>query len=450
MRILAIPLTGTVTAPSRSNGQVSVRATKNVAGSSQLLRRGRGSPVSRQAFDARQLRLSEGDGAPDILWHTPSLLQVVVAAVRSNPLRRDGSMNLQRLVDVTSALGALGCRGLDPDQLVRRGLAKTVKLGLAGWLEGLDSSENNPLSNSEGATHWRSFFEESAAGPASSGRYIRAALNGKIAERLDEWINSAPLQDVLLRRPLSTLQEASSIGPADEEVEIWTWIVERFTQTYLERWSLASLKREYMFVRGSWRPDFAAELLAERTVKLEVVATALADRSLVSDDIVEPSTMISFVEQAYTLVNDGQRTAAAALFDAARMLKPADVTAQNNYAFCILVDNPSTARSLFKDVLARGPIDPQVTRCNLALAESLLENTEAALEACEQAYRSGDDHRLAYLWQRRDEEWCVVHTEIRSWIAHLGTELEQSAETPDSIWAGRLAHVTMIESQELS
>ena len=77
-----------------------------------LLRRGRAEPASRsQAFDAGQLLLSEPAGPPDILWHTSSLLQVVMKAARTSPLRRDNSLSLRRLVDATSALGALGCRG---------------------------------------------------------------------------------------------------------------------------------------------------------------------------------------------------------------------------------------------------------------------------------------------------------------------------------------------------
>src|SRR5262245_37664497 len=49
-----------------------------------LLRRGHGDPTpGSHAFDARQLRLSEPDGAPDILWHASSLLQAVVDAALS-------------------------------------------------------------------------------------------------------------------------------------------------------------------------------------------------------------------------------------------------------------------------------------------------------------------------------------------------------------------------------
>lgn len=421
-----------------------------------LLRRGHGSPEPGfQTFDARQLRLSEAAGAPDILWHTSSLLQIVVTLVRTHPLRRDGSLHLRRLIDVTSALGALGCRGLDPDHLVRRGAAKTVKLGLAGWLERLQRSDD-PRSNWEYVDRWRAIFEEGVAGQASPSAYFRAALNGPIAQRLDAWLESAPLEDLLMWKPPHSHPEPPLNGPVND-AELWTWIVERFTQTYLDRWSLTSLKREYTFVQGSWRPDFATEILAERAVTREEVATALADRALVSDDVIDPSTMSSFTDQALALLEDGQRNAAAALFDAARTLKPADMVAQNNYAFCILVDKPDQARSLFKDALARGVLYPAVTLQavtlhavtlgNLALAESLLRHTEAALEACDQAYEAADDGKAAYLWRRGEEDWGVSYTKIRPWAVRLGVELEQSEGATGGIWAERLKGLILLEPQ---
>ena len=123
-----------------------------------LLRRGREqSNPEAQTFDAKQLLLSEPRGAPDILWHTSSLLQVIVAAFHSSPFHRDGSLHLRRLVDVTSALGALGARGLDPDHLVRLGFAKTIKLVLAGWLESLERSSNQ-RGSWEYADRWRELF----------------------------------------------------------------------------------------------------------------------------------------------------------------------------------------------------------------------------------------------------------------------------------------------------
>jgi hypothetical protein len=97
-------------------------------------------PASR-TFDARGLLLGETGPTPHVLWHTSSLLQVLVDVAQTHPLLDDGTLNLRRLVDATSALGALGCRGLDPDRVVRRGIAETMKLTLAGWLERLEFSD---------------------------------------------------------------------------------------------------------------------------------------------------------------------------------------------------------------------------------------------------------------------------------------------------------------------
>ena len=80
-------------------------------------------------------------------------------------------------------------------------------------------------------------------------------------------------------------------------MEVWTWLVDRFTKTYLDKWSLSSLKREYAFVKGSWRPEFSTEVLGERIVAREEIATALADRAMMGRDEIDPAMMNSFVEQ---------------------------------------------------------------------------------------------------------------------------------------------------------
>jgi tetratricopeptide (TPR) repeat protein len=186
-------------------------------------------------------------------------------------------------------------------------------------------------------------------------------------------------------------------------------------------------------------------VLAERVVPREEVATALADRAIVSGDMIDPAMMQSFTEQALALLRDGQRTAAAALFNAARMLKPKDPDAKNNYAFCILIDKPEEAKGLLMDVLERSPrTDPAVTWCNLALAESLLGRTDASLKACEQAYENGSQSE-AYLWARHNEDWVVESTDPRAWAIHLGAELERSIKASSDIWAKRLGSLTPLE-----
>jgi hypothetical protein len=416
-----------------------------------LLRRGRSEPMSAsQAFDARRLRLSEPLGAPDTLWHTSSLLQVVVKVAQTTPFLNDGGLNLRRLVDATSALGALGCRGIDPEHLIHQGVGQSIKLALAASLGKLLGEADDPRSSWKHFDQWRSIFEGAVEERPSPRSYIQAVLEGPISQRLDSWIESASIEDLLLWRPPQTNTDSPKAHPTDSETEPWQWMVERFTKTYLREWSLASLKLEYSFVQGAWVPDFPMMLLTERTLTREEIATALADRAMVSADVIDPHTMGTFVDQALVLLADGQRTAAAAaLFDAARTIKPLDLMAQNNYAFCILPDKPDQAKTLFHDILSRGVPDPSVTWCNLALAESLLGQTETALKACEQAYGAKGGHDGAYLWQRQDDEWVVSYINPRTWAIRFGAQLEESTGTT-AAWAERLKTLTLPEPQEIS
>ena len=412
-----------------------------------LLRRGRIEPATRsQAFDARQLRLSEPPGAPDILWHTSSLFQVVVRAAHSSPIRPDGSLELRRLIDATSALGALGSRGLDSEHIVRLGVASFVKLALA---LSLGKNSDGRLSNWEYITEWRSIFQRSITGEPSLERYVGAVLDGPVAQYLNSWIAKASVEDVLMWRPPNQNIKLQSVEPSMEDIEVWTWLVDRFTKTYLDKWSLSSLKREYSFVKGSWQPEFSTEVLGERVVAREEIATALADRAMVGRDEIDPAMMNSFVEQASSLLRDGQRTAAAALFNAARSLQPNDLSAKNNYAFCILIDKPEEAKALLLNVLERRIPNPAATWCNLAVAESLVGNADAALEACARAYES-DSTSESYLWVQDGEDWVVKFTKPKVWAAHFGAGLELSTGADGDVWATRLKSLTALEQQATS
>ncbi|MFG2087502.1 hypothetical protein [Spirillospora sp. NPDC048824] len=415
-----------------------------------LLRRGRApSELKVQSFDARQLLLSEIGLTPDVLWHTSSLLQVVVKVARTHPLREDGSFNLRRFIDATSALGALGCRGLDPEKLVRRGVAKTIKLTISGWLEILESSDE-PRRNAEQFTQWRAFFKRGSDEPVSPGYYIEAALFGRCARRLSAWLETAPLEDLLRWRLPERWPEAPSPTSVGEEAESWTWIVERFTETYLGQWSLESLKKEYTFLKGSWQSDLPTEVLDERTLSREEVTAELAERAVVDGDSIDPATMSSLTTQAVALLMEGQRRAAAALMDGARRLKPSDLVLQQNYAFCLLPDEPERARTLFKDVLAREKLSPRVTLCNLALAEAILGNTSQALETCTEALYVEPETGTAYLWVRGAEGWNIETTSMHRWIIRLGADIEASQDVKNGPWMERLASLHFTEQQDSS
>jgi hypothetical protein len=395
-----------------------------------LLQRGRSTiKPAGDDFDARQLRLSESPGPPSISWHTSSLVQEAAKAAGTLPYMRSGGLHLKRWVYATSALGALACRGVDPEALVRYGMADRIKIGISAWLGRTPDASGDEVDTMPNAEAWRRVFEIDASDTPSPGSYICAAFKGPVARKLDAWLASAALDEILRWTP-PTAGELKLVARPAAEIERWTWIVERFTMTYLDRWSMASLRREYLERTGSRDSTIPGEVVAERVVPLEAVSGHIAALAVRRDSQMDRGVLAALTEQAVELLRDGQRRAAAALFDGARTLSPGDITATNNYAFCIVVDHPAEARELFRQALEQDISPRTVTLCNMALAELLTGDRIAA-----QGYRqealdlSSEDDRKAYLWERTPEgQWRVTQQTPRDWVRSFAGMAETSGE----------------------
>lgn len=170
---------------------------------SALLRRGRSIAVShRENFDAKQLRLSETSPAPDVLWHTSSLLQEVARAIRSHPYNGSGHFILKRQVFATSSLNALGQRGIDPEALLRHGFGDRLKLGLAGWLARQERVPDARVDSWPHYGEWQEIFGVSSeSGSVDVAQYFRSAVQGEAQRYIDNWLATAPLMDLLNWRP---------------------------------------------------------------------------------------------------------------------------------------------------------------------------------------------------------------------------------------------------------
>lgn len=390
-----------------------------------LLQRGRASaPSNAEGFDARQILLSEPATGPDTLWHTSSLLQEVARAARSHPCAPSGRVILKREIYATTALGALAARGLDPEAVVRFGLGDRIRLGLASWLARVEMSTDRRSSWIHRSA-WEDVFSVKADEGAGVGRYLSSAMSGKAEPYIESWLAEAPLDDLLSWRPSAV--SATQRRPP-EEVDSWKWLVERSIETYLHTWSPTSLNMEYAMLRGQSLAPFPHDVMQERLVPVERVTVAIADRQLNKPSDIDPAVLGALIEQAVELLQDGERTAAAALFDAARTFNPEDPVVRNNYAFCILVDRPAEARLLLEHALGGRGNHDSVTLCNLALAEHLVDNHSAALLRAKEAfeYLSGKTAG-AYLWRRDDDDvWVVGHVEQSTWLVSLGARIESA------------------------
>ena len=396
-----------------------------------LLRRGRAAVASTsEDFDARQILLSEPREEPNILWHTASLLQIVARVTRSSPLDDSGTPILQREIFGTSSLALLGQRGLDPDQIVRYGFGDRIKFAIVSNLTRIDKSPAIASHTMPYYEEWRDVFGVGENGDRSNGGYLRSAINGQASRFIESWLMEAGLMDLLRWNPLNSA--ATGAWRDAGTVEIYQWLVDRFTQTYLHKWSLASLKREYATICGQADAVFPLEILQERIIPHDRVAVAVANAAVFSSTASDSDVLGALTEQAVELLKGGERTAAAALFDAARAFSPGDPRVRNNYAFCILLDKPDEARVLLEDALSMDTRDKVVTLCNLALVEHLLDRDDVALAQLADAFEATrSDRRDAFLWEQDEAgEWQVADVSPEMWIVRLGTKIEERLGSP--------------------
>ncbi len=134
------------------------------------------------------------------------------------------------------------------------------------------------------------------------------------------------------------------------------WLVDRFTRPYLNDWSTFSLKAEWKYAHAEKLPPCNRKEMKERRIDPDELDRAIAHRIVAADDNEDDEGIEVAVERvelkidanlyapvALKLLNNGEREAATALFEAAVALNDSDATAYNNLGFCLLPDHPKEA-----------------------------------------------------------------------------------------------------------
>jgi hypothetical protein len=171
-----------------------------------------------------------------------------------------------------------------------------------------------------------------------------------------------------------------------------TWVVDRFTETYLDRWSRESLDWELVYlhdpVATAKRVELPLTLLEERPTTHRQVVAALSKRlsgAVGHDPVAQGLRHDEVVHAIVGLVRDDQLDAARELAERAARNAPDNPHVCNVLAFCLIpADRERAHRALdrldgIRDPLARGTA--AMNRCTLFLADGDVAQAERAMKA---------------------------------------------------------------------
>jgi hypothetical protein len=354
--------------------------------------RSRRVPTQQRPFDAAELHLADKEH-PDLdNWRTSSLILELADALQKPP-RLGGDARVER---IRASVRALGLRGLDIEEHLRPGLTRNfaLTLGVVVALPAIHAriDPEHPLPDELMApAEWSDLLSASAQG--IEPREFAKALGWAAAASLEEWIAWAP--------PTSSDWNAIAPRTKDPATDISAWIVDRFTVTYLEDWRSASLRLEWRYVHGQGESPCLAGVMRERRVDADQLAKVIAARFAGSSRR-DASTRTSnaYVPTAARYLQEGRRSAAAALFEAIAEQAPFDASAHNNRGFCMIPDSAEDALRPLERAAELGLAVDTLNASNRMHCLYRLGRFATALELAEHVFNAEgrSTHSDAYLW----------------------------------------------------
>jgi tetratricopeptide (TPR) repeat protein len=118
------------------------------------------------------------------------------------------------------------------------------------------------------------------------------------------------------------------------------------------------------------------------------------------DELSSNPHTVDYVSLAIGLIFSGRRKDAASIFAKLRNLRPGDADALNNYAFCLIPDNPETALELLDQASQISPVDELLPAANRMRCLLHLNRQSAALAVADGLISNLGSFRRkpAYLW----------------------------------------------------
>lgn len=394
-------------------------------------------------FDAQQVHLASLDitKSPTSAWPTAALLFSLKRAAIARNMSPAGVVKLRNVVDATSAVALLQERGINSEGLLRSAVWPLVTHAIDStlFIANVRLMENNPIGpNLDRLIRIRNSVLDEVRSDAA-----RDQTDGILVfrERLHNWLCQAEPTDGFSWALPDELPVVSPISPVIDDSE-YVWLLDRYSETYLDKWNQQSLRLEFRYLREGYRPQqIPHSLLNERELTLTAVSVELAS-TLTHSSGTDIRARSALVDRALEAIQDGRRDLAATMFAAVKEMEPADPEWANNHGFCLIPDDPFTALRSLLEARRLGRAD-LVLSANLALTYLRLEEPELALRECESSREKGWSQRqTAFLWdlaslEAEGEGPLIISIEsVSSYLATIAIRaaLEMNKPEIEAIW----------------
>ena len=437
----------------------------------------RGPEAGSRPFDAQGTMVRDRDsGRPVATWSTISLVKLLEEELSRSPVDAEPS----RSARIEDCWRELERRGHNVEGYVRWGLGRFIATSVViatvlPDLEDADEDDEGQESTGhsvrfrEAPTGWVNLLDQMPSDDpslermftsqppeeAAKSRRVVGALIGPYAELTLAWVRTAIREDLIAWRAPSDPGAVLTLGTiesvAKEDRQTYRWLVDRFMKTYLDEWALQSLYLEWRYLHAELVAPCSSTEMRQRRIADADLSKAIASRVAAvhkdrrdesSDDELPETPGLSIgqlVNAAVEFLEAGRRSAAAALFEAAKRDNPDSADVRNNYGFCILPDDPEGGLQEIRAAEALGFTPRSVNLANRMYGLFLLRRYASALEAAERVFQEDDHSAWLWDWRKDPANTTILRVNARPYAVQFALDIAQATgdSSQANLWAGR-------------
>lgn len=400
-----------------------------------LPRARRGPALTARPFDAVQMNREDREKPDMRTWRLPALLielRTQLTWGRDSVDIPAGQVD-SRSVRVQLLRDEIDQRGLDSEVIIRCGFGDPIISVLSTAAAMPTTGRESASATLSRAELWLPLFglEPQQVDPEmpvdETAEIIGSRIYKTFAKRSDlrQWILAAPIEDVIEWEPPSSWSFDKGAEISEDERHVAVWMVDRFTETYVENWRWSSLKYEWAYLHGELVAPCAPHDMRVHSLTEEKLSRRIADVAVQRDGSMSqaPATRAGELTPfASKLLNDGRFVEAAAIFEAFVTANPHDAEALNNWAFCLMPKEPLRALTLFERAEAAGYGNELVLGGNRLLCLYRLERYTSALELAGRllpTLRTWPASSNAYMWRIDDTRTGEDVHDVRQYVVDL-------------------------------